>query len=178
MVAPQFRTATPSHRRTIALLCCSSFLSVSCGGLTALSPTAPSSAFSQSIATAAAPAVPAPPPDPAPVPASRTVHGVVGSVNSGAIPCWADRYPCQTYDFTLSQPGAIEVTVTWDGEPRAVKVQLYWAGEGLAHEDIAPRTGPSRITFRRPMMEAASYRLRVVSLEPDLTIPFSLTVNY
>jgi hypothetical protein len=178
MVAPHFRAIAPSHLRTIALLCFSSLLSVSCGGLTALSPTAPSSALSQSITTAAAPAVPAPSPSPAPVPASRTVQGVVGSVNSGAVPCWADRYPCQTYDFTLSQPGAIEVTVAWDGEPRALKVQLYWAGEGLAHEDIAPRTGPSRISFRRPTMEAANYRLRVVSLEPDLTIPFSLTVNY
>jgi len=112
------------------------------------------------------------------VPGSRTVNGVVGSVSSGAVPCWADRYPCQTYDFTLPQAGAIDVTVTWNGEPRALKVQLYWAGEGLAHEDIAPRTGPSRISFRRPMMEAAHYSLRVVSLEPDLAIPFSLTVNY
>jgi hypothetical protein len=57
-------------------------------------------------------------------------------------------------------------------------VQLYWAGEGLAHEDIAPRTGPSRISFRRPLMEAVGYRLRVVSLEPENTIPFSLTINY
>ena len=57
-------------------------------------------------------------------------------------------------------------------------VQLYWAGEGLAHEDIAPRTGPSRISFRRTLMEATGYRLRVVSLEPDNTIPFSLTINY
>lgn len=179
MVAPQFlRTAAPPHLRTAALLCCSSLFTISCGGLTTLSPTAPSAALSQSIATAAVPPAPAPSPDAAPVPTSRTVNGVVGSVNSGAAPCWADRYPCQTYDFTLSQPGAIDVTVTWNGEPRALKVQLYWAGEGLAHEDLAPRTGPSRISFRRPTMEAANYRLRVVSLEPDLTIPFSLTVNY
>jgi len=165
------------HLRTAALIFSSVFLA-SCGGLTSLSPTAPSAAFSQSMTAAAAPAVPAPSPDPALVPASRTVYGVVGSVNSGAVPCWADRYPCEAYDFTLSQPGAIEVTLAWDAEPRAVKVQLYWAGEGLAHEDIAPRTGPSRISFRRPMMEAANYRLRVVSLEPDHSIPFALTVNY
>lgn len=99
-------------------------------------------------------------------------------MDSGAAPCWADRYPCQVYDFTLPQSGAIEVTLTWDGQPRALMVQLYWAGEGLAHEDVAPRTGPSRINFRRPLMEAAGYRLRVVSLEPDKTIPFSLTINY
>ena len=179
LVTPHLRIP---HLRTAALICLSSLFTISCGGLTTLSPTAPSAALSQSITTAAAPVAPAPSPapspDPAPVPASRTVNGVVGSVSSGAAPCWADRYPCQTYDFTLPQAGAIEVTLTWDGDPRAMKVQLYWAGEGLAHEDIAPRTGPSRISFRRPMMEAASYRLRVVSLDPDHTIPFSLTMNY
>jgi hypothetical protein len=181
MVVASRCTVAPSHRRIshVALACFSALFVASCGGLTTLSPTAPSSALSSSI-TAAAPAVPAPAPNPGPVPvpASRTVSGVIGSVGSGAAPCWADRYPCQTYDFTLSQAGAIDVTVTWNGEPRALKVQLYWAGEGLAHEDIAPRTGPSRISFRRPMMEAANYRLRVVSLEPDHSIPFSLTVNY
>ena len=112
------------------------------------------------------------------MPAAQTITGVVRSISSGASPCWADRYPCQVYDFTLPQTGAIEVTLTWDGQPRALMVQLYWAGEGLAHEDVAPRTGPSRISFRRPLMEAASYRLRVVSLEPENTIPFSLTINY
>lgn len=96
----------------------------------------------------------------------------------GVAPCWADRYPCAVYDFSLRQPGPIEVTLTWDGQPRGLMVQLYWAGEGLAHEDLAPRTGPSRISFRRPMMEAADYRIRVVSLEPDATTPFELVVTY
>jgi hypothetical protein len=92
--------------------------------------------------------------------------------------CWADRYPCEIYDFTLPQSGAIEVTLAWEGQPRALMVQLYWAGEGLAHESVAPRTGPSRINFRRPLMEAATYRLRVVSLEPDNSVPFALTITY
>ncbi|MBI2188549.1 MAG: hypothetical protein HYU37_15735 [Acidobacteria bacterium] len=82
------------------------------------------------------------------------------------------------FDFTTTAEGPIEVTLTWNGAPRALRVQLYWAGEGLAHEDIAPPNGPSRIWFLRPRMEAAAYRLRVVSLEPDHTIPFTLTVAY
>ncbi len=175
---PHRRTSAASHLRTIVLISCSSLLIASCGGLTTLSPTAPSAALSQSVAATSSPAAPAPSPRPAPVPAAQTVTGVVGAVSSGASPCWADRYPCQVYDFTLSQAGAIEVTLTWDGQPRALMAQLYWAGEGLAHEDVAPRTGPSQISFRRPLMEAASYRLRVVSLEPDNAIPFSLTINY
>lgn len=181
-MAVAHRTTAPSHCRTVAPGLILTFVSlvfiVSCGGVTTLSPTAPSAAFSQTTVATAPPAAPVPSPGPAPVPAAQTITGVVRSVGSGASPCWADRYPCQVYDFTLSQAGAIEVTLTWDGQPRALMVQLYWAGEGLAHEDIAPRTGPSRISFRRPLMEAAGYRLRVVSLEPENTIPFSLTINY
>ena len=179
VVTPHLRTVAPSRLRTVALISCSSLLIASCGAMTTLSPTAPSAAFSQSVAATSSPAAaPTPSPRPAPAPAAQTVTGVVGAVSSGASPCWADRYPCQVYDFTLSQAGAIEVTLTWDGQPRALMAQLYWAGEGLAHEDIAPRSGPSRISFRRPLMEAASYRLRVVSLEPETAIPFSLTINY
>ena len=162
----------------VALVSLSLLIVTSCGGVTTLSPTAPSAAFSQTTAATAPAAAPVPSSGPAPVPAAQIITGVVRSVGSGASPCWADRYPCQVYDFTLSQAGAIEVTLTWDGQPRALMVQLYWAGEGLAHEDIAPRTGPSRISFRRPLMDATAYRLRVVSLEPESTIPFSLTVNY
>ena len=168
-----------SHRRTIAPVLFVSLLFVtSCGGMTNLSPAGPSAAFPSVSGVAASPAAPAPNPSPAPVQSARTIDGVVGSVGAGAAPCWADRYACEVYDFTLPQSGAIEVTLTWDGQPRALMVQLYWAGEGLAHEDIAPRTGPSRINFRRPTMEAASYRLRVVSLEPENSIPFQLTLSY
>ena len=162
----------------LTLVSLSLLIITSCGGVTTLSPTAPSAAFSQTTAAAAPPAAPAPSPGPAPVPAAQTITGVVRSTAAGAAPCWADRYPCQVYDFTLSQAGAIEVTLTWDGQPRALMVQLYWAGEGLAHEDVAPRNGPSRIWFRRPLMEAADYRLRVVSLEPESTIPFTLTLTH
>ena len=151
----------------LALISLSLLFITSCGGMTALSPTAPSAAFAQTAAAGTSAA-----------PTAQTITGVVRSVRDGAAPCWADRYPCEVYDFTLSQAGAIEVAVTWEGQPRALMVQLYWAGEGLAHEDVAPRTGPSTINFRRPLMEAANYRLRVVSLEPENTIPFALTITY
>ena len=170
----------PSQLRTVALISLSSLFIASCGGLATLSPTAPSRTFAQASVTTASPA-PAPLPAPAPVagaPTNQSISGVVPPLRDGVVPCWADRYPCEVYDFTLSQAGAIEVTLAWEGQPRALMVQLYWAGEGLAHESIAPRTGPSRINFRRPLMEAANYRLRVVSLEPENTIPFSLTIAY
>ena len=81
------------------------------------------------------------------------------------------------YDFEKVEGGPIEVTLTWEGAPRALMVQLYWAGEGLAHEDVAPRTGPSAIHFTRPMMEAANYRIRVVNVEAEAMIPFTLTLR-
>jgi hypothetical protein len=82
------------------------------------------------------------------------------------------------YDFSLPREGPIEVTLTWDGPARAMMVQLYWAGEGLAHEDVAPRNGPPLISFVRPRMEAANYRVRVVSLEPGASMPFNLTLRF
>jgi hypothetical protein len=109
---------------------------------------------------------------------SLVIRGTVAPLRGEASPCFAERYNCQAYDFFLSEEGPIEVTMTWEGPPRAILVQLYWAGEGLAHEDVAPRDGPPRIWFRRPLMEAASYRLRVVSLEPDSSIPFTLTLTH
>lgn len=111
-------------------------------------------------------------------PRTYVVHGTVGPVSESAPPCWADRYPCEVLDFATSQEGPIEVVLEWDGAPRALMVQLYWAGEGLAHEDVAPLNGPSRIVFRRLRMEAAAYRLRVVSREPAHAIPFTLTVTW
>jgi hypothetical protein len=160
--------------RGLVLLSLSCLVITSCGGLTTLSPTAPSTAFAP-VATPTSPVVPVPA---AAFPTTQAIHGIVGPLGDGMAPCWADRYPCQVYDFALPQAGSIDVTVTWEGQPRALMVQLYWAGEGLAHEDVAPRTGPSRISFSRPRMEAANYRLRVVSLEPDNTIPFALTIAY
>lgn len=144
----------------------------SCGGLTTLSPTGPSSTLAPAVSTTA------PPTTPAPTAPFRVFSGAVGPLLEGTAPCFADRYPCEVYDFSLSREGSIEVTLTWEGHARALMVQLYWAGEGLAHEDVAPRNGPSRISFQRPKMEAANYRLRVVSLEPGSTIPFTLTLAY
>jgi len=43
---------------------------------------------------------------------------------------------------------------------------------------FAFRGGPPRISFLRPKMEANRYQVRVVSLEPDRAIPFSLLLNY
>ena len=177
------RTPAPATRRTavrLGLLCIASLLIASCGGIANLSPTAPSRLTASSVDpdTLAVASPPVPSPVPAPVHTVETITGVVGSVNSGAVLCLANQYPCAVYDFTLPQAGAIDVTLTWDGAPRALIVQLYWAGEGLAHEDVAPRNGPARIAFRRPLMESANYRLRVVSLEPEHSIPFSLTVDY
>ena len=144
----------------------------SCGGLTTLSPTGPSATLATTVSTTAPPA--------APLPAApfRVITGAVGPLLEGTAPCFADRYPCEVYDFSLPREGSIEVTLTWEGQARALMAQLYWAGEGLAHEDVAPRNGPSRITFQRPRMEAANYTLRVVSLEPGSMIPFTLTLAY
>jgi hypothetical protein len=111
-------------------------------------------------------------------PVSRLVAGTAGPLRDGAAPCFADRYPCEVYNFSLLREGPIEVEVTWNGPPRLLLVQLYWAGEGLAHEDIAPQDGPSRIYFRRPRMEAADYTLRVVNLDPTRGTPFALTLTY
>lgn len=148
----------------------------SCGGMAALSPTGPSATFAPAISAAASPT--APPAAPAPAAPFHVITGAVGPLLDGMPPCFADRYPCEVYDFSLPREGSIEVTLTWEGQARALMVQLYWAGEGLAHEDVAPRNGPSRISFQRPKMEAANYRLRVVSLEPGATIPFTLTLTY
>ena len=156
-------------------------INVSCSGLPTLEPTGRSSTLAPAVSVIPAVSAMASPTTPAPavsLPVSVPTSGAVGPLLEGAPPCFADRYPCETYDFSLAREGAIEVTMTWEGPPRAMLVQLYWAGEGLAHEDVAPRNGPSRIWFRRPLMEAANYRLRIVSLEPESTIPFTLTLTH
>jgi len=165
--------------------------SVSCGGLTALPLTERLSTFTSASAQATAQTTAqttAPTPvvlvsadayDPAAArPVSRLVVGTAGPLREGAAPCFADHYPCEVYNFSLLREGPIEVEVTWKGPPRDLLVQLYWAGEGLAHEDVAPRDGPSRIYFHRPRMEAASYTLRIVNLNPTHGTPFALTLAY
>lgn len=145
-------------------------LTGACAGrtTTSLSPTAPSYTPAAAVRTTT----------PGHGPLSLVIRGTVAPLRGEESPCFAGRYNCEAYDFSLSEEGPIEVTMTWEGAPRAMMVQLHWAGEGLAHEDVAPRDGPSRIWFRRPLMEAANYRLRVVSLEPDSTIPFTLTLTH
>ena len=148
-------------------------LNASCGGPPTLVPTT-----GRPSVPALAASVTVSPTPPAPRLVSHLITGTAGPLGEGAPPCFADRYPCEVYDFSLPQEGSIDVAVTWEGPPRAMLVQLYWAGAGLAHEDVAPLTGPSRIHFHRPRMEAANYRLRVVNLEPTSTIPFTLTLTH
>ena len=157
---------------------------VSCGGLPTVSPAAaraPMSAPTSSAMFASTTSVtvsPTPAALDAPRLVSYLITGTAGPLRAGSAPCFADRFPCEVYDFSLPQEGSIDVAVTWEGPPRAMLVQLYWAGAGLAHEDVAPRNGPSRIHFHRPRMEAANYRIRVVNLEPTSTIPFTLTLTH
>ncbi len=146
-----------------------SLAAVSCGGvLTPLSPTAMANTARMSDVQSGGVAETR----------LRVMQGTVGPLRTDAPPCWANLYPCEVFDFATAQEGPIEVVLTWDGPPRALMVQLYWAGEGLAHEDIAPSGGPSRIAFLRPRMEAAAYRLRVVSRDPSAAIPFTLRVSW
>ena len=172
------------NRFGIVAVALSLVINASCSGMPTLEPTGRSSALARALSLVPAPSLasasvtPSPTAPAASLPVSVPTSGTVGPLLKGEPPCFADRYPCEMYDFSLVREGSIEVTMTWEGAPRAVLVQLYWAGEGLAHEDVAPRNGPSRIWFRRPLMEAANYRLRVVSLEPDSAIPFTLTLTH
>jgi hypothetical protein len=154
----------------LTFLTAAAIAAASCGAITPLSPTAPS-------ATLALPAA-APPGAAGATTGSLPITGAVLPVSQYAAPCWADRYACEVFDFSTSREGPIEVTLAWNAPPRALRVQLYWLGGTLAHEDIARDGGPSQISFVRPKMEAADYRLRVVSLEPESSIPFTLTITY
>jgi hypothetical protein len=136
--------------------------------MTALQPAA-ASALPSGPAAAAAPFVSQP---------GREIQGMLGPFDAGAQTCFADLFPCQTFDFSLAQEGPIEVTLAWQGPARAVFVQLYWQGRWLAHEDVAPRDGPSQISFVRPRMEATDYQIRIVTREPAMGIPFRLLVRY
>lgn len=151
-------------------------------GVAWAAPTVPLTAGSSTIHGAAAPApvmMAAADIDPAGArPISLIVAGTAGPLREGTEPCFADRYPCEVYRFSLLREGPIEVELTWNAPPRALLVQLYWEGQGLAHEDVAPSRGPSRIHFLRPRMEAAEYALRIVSLDPTRRIPFVLTLKH
>jgi hypothetical protein len=66
------------------------------------------------------------------------------------------------------------VTLSWQGGARAMLIQLYRAGAGLIHEDLAPRDGSPTIAFRRVGLPAIEYELRVVNMEPEVAHRFTL----
>jgi hypothetical protein len=105
------------------------------------------------------------------------IIGSVGPFVTDVAPCYVERYACERYRFTMNRDGAVEVTLTWEGGERAMLIQLYRAGAGLVHEDLAPRGGPPAITFRRTDIAAMDYELRVVNMEPTTTHAFSLTLT-
>lgn len=149
-----------------------------CGGITTVGPsrTVGVPVVTPSFSAASAPSAPLAPLLFAPLPSTQTISGTVFPLGQSA-PCFLERYPCQIYEFAMPQEGSIGVTLNWDGQPRAMLVQLYWGDGLLAHEDVAPRSGPSQIAFRRGLMEPNTYRVRVVSLEPDHAMPFILTLS-
>jgi hypothetical protein len=161
-----------------------SLLLTGCGGLTALSPTAPSSMLSP--AATSQPSV-APPPAPARaigpdvpsglVPAEQVITGTVEPLANYAGPCYVERYACEKYRFSLQKEGAAEVALSWQGGARAMLIQLYRAGAGLIQEDLAPRDGAPTIAFRRVGLPPIEYELRVVNMEPTVAHPFTLTLT-
>jgi len=159
-----------------------SLLATACGGLTALSPTAPSPMLSTAASSpsslpsspthAIGPDVPS-----GLVPSQQVINATVGALANYAGPCYVDRYACEKYRFALQKEGAVEVTLAWQGGARAMLIQLYQAGAGLIHEDLAPRDGAPTIAFRRVSLPAIEYELRVVNMEPDVAHPFTLTLT-
>ena len=161
-----------------------SLLLAACGGFTSISPTAPSATSSSQIsATASLPgAAPTPTHAVGPdvpsglVPSQQTIAAAVGPLADYPAPCYVERYACERYRFTMEHDGAAEVTLSWQGGARAMLIQLYLAGAGLVHEDVAPRDGAPTITFRRTL-PALDYELRVVNMEPAVTHPFTMTLT-
>jgi hypothetical protein len=56
-------------------------------------------------------------------------------------------------------------------------IQLYRAGAGLVHEDVASFDGAPTIAFRRVGLPPIEYELRVVNMEPTVAHPFTLTLT-
>ena len=161
-----------------------SLLLTGCGGLTALSPTAPSSTLSPA-ATSQPSVAPAPAPTRAIGPdvpsglvaAEQVITGTVEPLANYSGPCYVERYACEKYRFSLQKEGAAEVTLSWQGGARAMLMQLYRAGAGLIQEDLAPRDGAPTIAFRRVGLPPIEYELRVVNMEPTVAHPFTLTLT-
>ncbi len=161
-----------------------SLLLTACGGFTTLSPTAPSATISSQTSVTSSPAGTPPAPTHAVGPdvpaglvsAEQVITGSVGPLANYSAPCYVERYACERYRFSLDHDGAADVTLSWQGGERAMLIQLYVAGAGLVHEDVAPRGSAPTITFRRTL-PALQYELRVVNMEPDATHPFTLTLT-
>ena len=159
-------------------------LTTACSGFTAL-PSGPSAVVfpqnagvSSPAAVTQAPAHTIGPDVPAGLtPSTRTISGSVGPLASYPSPCYVGLYACERYDFRLQRQGAVEVTLSWQGDSRAMLIQLYRAGAGLVHEDVAPLNGAPTITFRRTGLEAMGYELRVVNWEPDAAHAFTMSVT-
>jgi hypothetical protein len=167
-----------------------SLLFTACGGLTTPSPTSPSpmsaaatALLQGSVAPESGTGTPAPAHAVGPdvpsglVPLQRMIAGTVGPLANYPGPCYVERYACERYRFALEKQGAAEVTLSWNGGSRAMLIQLYLAGAGLIHEDLAPRDGSPTITFRRVDLPATEYELRVVNMEPTVAHPFTLTLT-
>ena len=160
-----------------------SLLLTACGGLTAVSPTAPSTLSTPVAPQAAVTAAPAPTHAIGPdvpsglVPSEQVIAGTVAPLANYSGPCYVERYACEKYRFSLQRDGAVEVTLSWQGGARAMLIQLYRAGAGLIHEDLAPRDGSPTIAFRRVNLPAIDYELRVVNMEPNVAHPFTLTLT-
>lgn len=168
----------------VAAIGLSLLLTGACGGLTTVSPAAPTAVTSLSPVTSVSPTpAPAPTHSVGPdVPAGllsteQVITGSVGPLTDAAPPCYLERYACEKYRFTMQRDGAVEVTLKWQGNERAMLIQLYRAGAGLVHEDLAQRGGPPQITFRRTGITAMEYELRVVNMEPSTAHAFNLTLT-
>ena len=160
-----------------------SLLLTACGGLTTLSPTAPSMLSTPAASSQPSVAAPAPTPAIGPevpsglAPSQQVITGTVGPLANYSGPCYVERYACEKYRFALQKEGAVEVTLSWEGGARAMLIQLYRAGAGLIQEDLAPRDGSPTIAFRRVSLPAIEYELRVVNMEPNAARPFTLMLT-
>lgn len=163
-----------------------SLMLAACGGFTSIAPTSPSPTVSARIGDAGSSVqVPTPAPTHAvgpDVPAGlvstrQVITGAVGPMASYPGPCYVGMYACERYRFTMQHDGAVEVTLSWQGGERAMLIQLYRAGAGLVHEDLAPRGSAPTITFRRTDIAAMEYELRVVNMETAASHPFTMTLT-
>ena len=168
----------------VAAILLSTLFTAACGGFTTVAPTGPSATAPLASAASVSPvATPAPAHSVGPdvptglLPNQQVISGSVGPLTSDVAPCYVERYSCQRYQFTMQRNGAVEMTLTWEGGERAMLIQLYRAGAGLVHEDVAPRGGPPTISFRRTGITAMDYELRVVNMEPNTTHAFTLTMT-